>query len=156
MHHFPCDLSRAARKMRPLVLLAALLLALPAEGIFEAIANPRPGPNRYDPAKNRRVGPRILNYLVGHHKERVTLCPNFPLPAVSAPNVLAKLQPFLETVAKNVSAALEKDKSPGGVALGVVYNDTLIWSKGFGLINDSGTHNLHCFRERKERGSLHR
>lgn len=126
---FPCDLSRAAWKMRSLVLLAALLLVLPAEGIFEALANPRPGPNRHDPAKTQRVG---------RSNEAVTMCPNFPLPAVGASEVLAKLQPFLEAVVKNVSAALEKDKSPGGVALGVVYNDTLIWSKGFGLINQSG------------------
>ncbi len=71
-------------------------------------------------------------------KVGLALCPAIPLPAASPSEVLSKLQPFLEEAAKNISAALEADKSPGGVAINVVYNDTVLWTKGFGLINDSG------------------
>ncbi len=66
------------------------------------------------------------------------LCPAIPLPAASTSELLSKLQPFLDEAAKNISAALEADKSPGGVAINVVYNDTVLWSKGFGVVNESG------------------
>ena len=68
----------------------------------------------------------------------IPLCPSYPLPAASPSDLLAKLEPFLEEAAKNISAALEEHKSPGGAVVNVVYNDTVIWTKGFGLINDSG------------------
>ena len=67
-----------------------------------------------------------------------TPCPSHPLPTASASVLLVKLEPFLEEVAENISAALEEDKSPGGAVVSIVYNDTVIWTKGFGLINDSG------------------
>ena len=68
----------------------------------------------------------------------IPFCPSYPLPAASPSDLLAKLEPFLEEAAKNISAALEEHKSPGGAVVNVVYNDTVIWTKGFGLINDSG------------------
>lgn len=70
----------------------------------------------------------------------LAVCPAIPLPSASPSEVLHKLQPFLDEAEKNISAALEADKSPGGVAVNVVYNDTVLWSKGFGLINESGMH----------------
>ena len=39
---------------------------------------------------------------------------------------------------KNSSAVLEENKSPGSAVVNLVCNDTVIWTKGFGLINDSG------------------
>ena len=66
------------------------------------------------------------------------LCPGHPLPVVNASDILAKLQPLLDMAARNISAILREDKTPGGAVLGVVYRDSLIWSQGFGLINDSG------------------
>ena len=69
----------------------------------------------------------------------VTLCPATPLPVASASEVLSKLQPFLDEAEEKINATLVDDKSPGGVAINVVYNDTVIWSRGFGLINESGS-----------------
>ena len=69
---------------------------------------------------------------------RNNLCPPYPLPSASASDVLSKLQPFLTEAAANISAALKADNSPGGAVVNLVYNDTVIWTKGFGLINDSG------------------
>ena len=66
------------------------------------------------------------------------LCPGHPLPVVDTSDVLARLRPVLDEAAKNISAILREDKAPGGAVVGVVYRDTLIWSQGFGLINDSG------------------
>ena len=69
---------------------------------------------------------------------RAATCPDYPLPSASASDVLSKLQPFLTEAATNISAALKADNSPGGAVVNLVYNDTVIWTKGFGLINDSG------------------
>ena len=79
-----------------------------------------------------------------HRGGAVPLCPSYPLPAASPTDLLAKLKPFLEEAAKNISAVLEEDKSPGGAVVNVVYNDTVIWTKGFGLINDSGSELTIC------------
>ena len=73
-----------------------------------------------------------------HKLGTIPLCHSFPLPAATPSDLLAKLEPFLEEAAKNISAALKEDNSPGGAVVSVVYNDTVIWTKGSGLINDSG------------------
>ena len=65
-----------------------------------------------------------------------TLCPSHPYPIANASEVLSKLQPFLDEAGKNMSEALAG--SPGGAVVNVVYKDTVIWTKGFGLINMSG------------------
>lgn len=65
------------------------------------------------------------------------LCPGHPLPVVDTSDVLAGLRLTLDEAAKNISAILKEDKAPGGAVVGVVYRDMLIWSQGFGLINDS-------------------
>ena len=77
------------------------------------------------------------------------LCPGHPLPVVDTSDVLAGLRLTLDEAAKNISAILKEDKAPGGAVVGVVYRDMLIWSQGFGLINDSGVvkgtnHVCHC------------
>lgn len=73
-----------------------------------------------------------------HKLGAMPLCHSFPLPAATPSDLLAKLEPFLEEAAENISAALKEDNSPGGAVVSVVYNDTMIWTKGSGLINDSG------------------
>lgn len=73
-----------------------------------------------------------------HKLGAVPLCQSYPLPAATPSDLLAKLEPFLEEAAKNISAALKEDNSPGGAVVSVVYNDTVIWTTGSGLINDSG------------------
>jgi len=73
-----------------------------------------------------------------------TLCPSYPLPTASASVLLVKLEPFLEEAVENISAVLQEDRSPGGAVVSIVYNDTVIWTKGFGLINDSGK-TLLCY-----------
>ena len=65
----------------------------------------------------------------------VTQCPDYPFPTVSENTVLEQMQPFLDNLAANITKLLQETESPGGVALGVVYNQTLIWMKGFGQTN---------------------
>ena len=72
------------------------------------------------------------------HDPQMDVCPSFPLPVANVSDVLSKLQPFLEEAAKNISAALKTDSSPGGAVVSVVYKDSVIWTQGYGLINDSG------------------
>lgn len=69
-----------------------------------------------------------------------TECPSHPLPVASSAALLSKLEPALQGAAANITAALQKDKSPGGVVVSFVYRDTVLWTKGFGLINMSGNY----------------
>ena len=64
------------------------------------------------------------------------LCPSYPYPAANASTMRTMLDPFLQDFAKNASEALKN--SPGGAVVSIVYNDTVIWTQGFGLINMSG------------------
>lgn len=68
-------------------------------------------------------------------------CPSFPLPVASPSALLSKLEPALQEAAANITAALQRDKSPGGVVVSFVYRDAVLWTKGFGLINASGKQN---------------
>ena len=67
-----------------------------------------------------------------------SMCPTYPLPTPNSSAVLSKMSRFLDELSINVSAAFEAHKAKGGVSLSIVYNDTVIWSHGFGLINESG------------------
>ena len=67
--------------------------------------------------------------------DAVVDCPDYPPPAISSDTLLQQLQPFLNDLAKNMSNLLQLTESPGGVAIGLVYNQTLLWTKGFGQTN---------------------
>ena len=65
------------------------------------------------------------------------LCKSPPLPSLDTDALLSKLQPYLDQVDQNVQAALKEDKSTGGAVLSVVYKNTTIWTKGYGLVDMS-------------------
>ena len=71
-------------------------------------------------------------------RDPVTQCPDYPFPTVSENTLLEQLQPFLDKLAANISKLLQLTESPGGVALGLVYNQSLIWMKGFGQTSKQG------------------
>ena len=64
-------------------------------------------------------------------------CPLYPLPV---PLSIEDLQPSIDVVVKNISSALNAGtvRARGSVSLGLVIDQKLIWSKGFGYINESG------------------
>ena len=74
-----------------------------------------------------------------HQGEGLRLCVTPPVPSASPGDLLAKLQTTLDSAAQEISDALAEDHSPGGVTVNLVYRDEVIWTKGFGLINESGT-----------------
>ena len=74
-----------------------------------------------------------------HQGGDVQLCTSPPAPSASPGDLLAKLQTTLDSAAQEISDALIEDHSPGGVTVNLVYRDEVIWTKGFGLINESGT-----------------
>ena len=86
---------------------------------------------------------------LGHHtrapqkKKRLKgptyYCTTHPSPSVEPDALKQALQYAFQEAEQKIQAALDQDKSPGGVAVGFVYRDTLIWSKGFGLIDMKGT-----------------
>lgn len=67
-------------------------------------------------------------------------CPIYPLPTPSSSAVRSQMSKFFDELATNVSAVLEAHSAKGGVSLSIVYNDTVIWNGGFGLINETGKH----------------
>ena len=71
-------------------------------------------------------------------RDPVTQCPDYPFPTVSENTLLEQLQPFLDKLAANISKLLQQTESPGGVAIGLVYNQSLIWMKGFGQTSKQG------------------
>lgn len=99
------------------VCLYGLILALPLLGAKELGGGTHPG-----------------HY--GGRSGMQQLCPSYPYPVANASSLLAKMQPFLDQVGDKMSQALSS--SPGGAVVSIVYNDTIIWTKGFGLINMSG------------------
>ena len=64
------------------------------------------------------------------------VCPEYPtpVPGISVRDVLSTV----DAVTANITALLKQYKTPGGVAVGLVYDQQLIWFKGFGLIDDAG------------------
>ena len=81
--------------------------------------------------------PPWLSATRGLHDPLVP-CPDFPPATVSDDTLLTELQPFLDHLAANITKHLQQTESPGGVALGLVYNQTLLWMKGFGQTNKQG------------------
>ena len=65
-------------------------------------------------------------------------CADYPLPTLDPASLTAKMSPFLDELASEINATLQANRDTGGVALGFVYNQTLVWFKGFGLIDNSG------------------
>jgi len=65
-------------------------------------------------------------------------CPTIPTATLDPVALLGQLNSSLSDLDKAVSAALEEDNSPGGAVLTVVYKDSVIWSKGYGVKNMSG------------------
>ena len=65
-------------------------------------------------------------------------CPGYPDPSASPADVADKLAEAFEAAEKEVAAILAKYNATGGVAMSVVYRDTVLWTKGFGFINMSG------------------
>lgn len=64
-------------------------------------------------------------------------CPEYPTPV---PGISVRdVQSTVDAVTANITAYLKQYKSPGGVAVGLVYDQQLIWFKGFGLIDDAGS-----------------
>ena len=71
-------------------------------------------------------------------------CPEYPTPV---PGISVRdVQSTVDAVTANITAYLKQYKTPGGVAVGLVYDQQLIWFKGFGLIDDAG---LSCSRAKK-------
>ena len=64
-----------------------------------------------------------------------SFCPDYPRPVVAESTIAQNLQPFFETLAANISSYLQQTESPGAAILGVVYDQTLLWYKGFGQTN---------------------
>ena len=62
-------------------------------------------------------------------------CPS--IPAV-VPLTARDLEKTLNELSNNITYYLKRYNAPGGVAVGLVYDQKLIWAKGFGKINDSG------------------
>lgn len=69
-----------------------------------------------------------------------TLCPSLPEASLSADQLLSKLQGDLGQADGQIEAALQEDKSPGGAVLSFVYGGEVLWSKGYGLKNMSGSY----------------
>ena len=71
-------------------------------------------------------------------------CPLYPLPV---PLSIEDLQPSIDLVVKNISSALNAGtvRARGSVSVGLVIDQKLIWSKGFGYINESGECVCVCF-----------
>ncbi len=66
------------------------------------------------------------------------------VPATLAPaTLLMKLNSSLSDLDKAIGSCLEKDNSPGGAVISVVYQDTILWSKGYGVKNMSGMYNVY-------------
>ena len=65
-------------------------------------------------------------------------CPTIPAATLDPTSLLSQLNSSLSDVDKAVAAALKEDNSPGGAVLTVVYKNSVIWSKGYGLKNMSG------------------
>ena len=74
----------------------------------------------------------------GRLSDPLVQCPEYPSPTVSTDILIDVLQPFLNELATNISTYLQQSESPGGVALGLVYNQSLAWMKGFGTTNKLG------------------
>ena len=71
-------------------------------------------------------------------------CPSLPLPTMTTSDFLTKMTSFLDEAAGKIQGALDEDKSPGGVAMSVVYRNVTIWTKGFGMVDMAGrmSHNI--------------
>lgn len=65
-------------------------------------------------------------------------CPNYPLPTADPSRLASELQSFLSQITDEVNSTLHDYKSPGAVAIGLVYNQNLLWTKGFGFKNGKG------------------
>ncbi len=64
-------------------------------------------------------------------------CQSHPRPIVKTEDILhaMTMQSSFKEAENKIQAALSGDKSPGGVVVGLVYRDAMIWSQGFGLID---------------------
>ena len=85
---------------------------------------------------SRAVLSRLENklYVNGNHG---SLCPTYPL---VSPLTATDLQSSIAEVSRNISIALKSAPTTarGSVAVGLVYDQKLLWMEGFGNINDSG------------------
>eukprot|EP01116_Phalansterium_solitarium_P020076 TRINITY_DN5816_c0_g1_i3.p1 TRINITY_DN5816_c0_g1~~TRINITY_DN5816_c0_g1_i3.p1 ORF type:complete len:540 (-),score=183.39 TRINITY_DN5816_c0_g1_i3:529-2148(-) len=61
-------------------------------------------------------------------------CTSHPVPVPLTAAALSQLQPALAKADAAVNAAFTKSGVPG-IAVGIVYNQTLLWSKGYGVTN---------------------
>lgn len=72
------------------------------------------------------------------------VCPEYPTPV---PGITVRdVQSTVDAVAANITGYLKQYKTPGGVAVGLVYDQQLIWFNGFGLIDDAGLSSSHTKR----------
>eukprot|EP00731_Ephydatia_muelleri_P030262 Em0021g785a len=97
-----------------ILLLLATVLSIPAEGRLSA--------GRWMPWRQQPTD---------------VYCADYPLPTLDPASLTAKMSPFLDELASEINATLQANRDTGGVALGFVYNQTLVWFKGFGLIDNS-------------------
>ena len=74
----------------------------------------------------------------GSSSSAFSLCPSLPEAAVSAEKLLSRVEDLLLEADAQIKAALNADKSPGGVALSLIYSDQVLWKGGYGLKNMSG------------------
>ena len=63
-------------------------------------------------------------------------CPEYPTPV---PGISVRdIQSTVDALSANITALLKQYQTPGGVAVGLVYDQELIWFQGFGFIDDAG------------------
>ena len=85
--------------------------------------------------------PLLLCALICNLIRADDACPEYPTPV---PGISVRdIQSTVDAVSANITAYMKQYQTPGGVAVGLVYDQELIWFQGFGLIDDAG---LRCSR----------
>ena len=76
-------------------------------------------------------------FLRGAPRNTSDLCLIPPVPYATPEQIGARLKNVLDGYGEAIGLAMGND--PGGAVVNVVYRDTIIWNKGFGLRNMSGS-----------------